>query len=63
MPRGATVLVIGGGIMGLLTMVLARRSGAKRLILSDPIEERRAIAHAWAPTWSSTPRARVCAIA
>ncbi|HEX6209636.1 MAG TPA: zinc-binding dehydrogenase [Methylomirabilota bacterium] len=44
MPRGATVLVIGGGIMGLLTMVLARRRGARRLVLSDPIEERRAMA-------------------
>lgn len=43
-PRGATVLVIGGGIMGLLTMALARRRGARRLILSDPIEERRTIA-------------------
>jgi 2-desacetyl-2-hydroxyethyl bacteriochlorophyllide A dehydrogenase len=41
MPKDATVLVIGGGIMGLLTMVLARRRGARRLILSDPIEERR----------------------
>ena len=44
MPRGATVLVIGGGIMGLLTMALARRRGARRLILSDPIEGRRAAA-------------------
>ena len=44
MPRGATVLVIGGGIMGLLTMVLASRRGARRLILSDPIAERRAMA-------------------
>ena len=44
MPRGATVLVIGGGIMGLLTMVLARRRGARRLVLSDPIAERRAMA-------------------
>jgi threonine dehydrogenase-like Zn-dependent dehydrogenase len=44
MPPGATVLVIGGGIMGLLTLALARRRGAKRLILSDPIEERRRIA-------------------
>jgi L-iditol 2-dehydrogenase len=44
MPKNATVLVIGGGIMGLLTMVLARRRGAKRLILSDPIEERRQLA-------------------
>jgi L-iditol 2-dehydrogenase len=43
-PRGATVLVIGAGIMGLLTMVLARRRGARRLIVSDPIEERRGVA-------------------
>ena len=40
-PRGATVLVIGAGIMGLLTMVLARRRGARRLVVSDPLEERR----------------------
>jgi L-iditol 2-dehydrogenase len=44
MPRGATVVVIGGGIMGLLTMVLARRRGARRLVLSDPIDERRQLA-------------------
>jgi L-iditol 2-dehydrogenase len=44
MPRGATVLVIGGGIMGLLTMALAKRRGARRLVLSDPLEERRQIA-------------------
>ncbi|HET9923805.1 MAG TPA: zinc-binding dehydrogenase, partial [Methylomirabilota bacterium] len=42
--RGATVVVMGGGIMGLLTMVLARRRGAARLVLSDPLEERRQIA-------------------
>jgi L-iditol 2-dehydrogenase len=44
MPKGATVLVIGGGIMGLVTMALAGRLGAKRLIMSDPIEERRTMA-------------------
>ena len=44
MPNNATVVVMGGGIMGLLTMVLAKRRGAKRLLLSDPLEERRAIA-------------------
>jgi threonine dehydrogenase-like Zn-dependent dehydrogenase len=44
MPRGATVLVIGGGIMGLITMAMAGKRGAKRLILSDPLPERRAIA-------------------
>lgn len=44
MPPGATVVVMGGGIMGLLTMALARRRGAARLVLSDPLEERRQIA-------------------
>ena len=44
MPKNATVVVMGGGIMGLLTMVLARRRGARRLVLSDPLEERRQIA-------------------
>jgi len=41
MPKNATVVVMGGGIMGLLTMAIAKHRGAKRLILSDPIEERR----------------------
>jgi L-iditol 2-dehydrogenase len=44
MPDSASVLVIGGGVMGLLTMVLAKRRGARRLWLSDPIEGRRAMA-------------------
>jgi L-iditol 2-dehydrogenase len=44
MPRAATVLVIGGGIMGLLTMALAKKRGAARAILSDPIAERREVA-------------------
>jgi L-iditol 2-dehydrogenase len=44
MPRGATVLVVGGGIMGLLTMAIARRRGAARGILSDPLAERRDVA-------------------
>ncbi|PYM54024.1 MAG: hypothetical protein DMD79_25305 [Candidatus Rokuibacteriota bacterium] len=41
MPKGATVLVIGGGIMGLLTLVFARTRGAARTILSDPLRSRR----------------------
>lgn len=44
MPTGATVLVLGGGIMGLLTMAIAKRRGAARAILSDPIAERRDVA-------------------
>ncbi len=44
MPRGATVLVIGGGIMGLLTLALARARGAATAILSDPLAGRRELA-------------------
>jgi 2-desacetyl-2-hydroxyethyl bacteriochlorophyllide A dehydrogenase len=44
MPKDATVLVIGGGVMGLLTMAIAKQRGAARAILSDPIAERREIA-------------------
>lgn len=38
---GATVLVIGGGVMGLLTLALARARGAAAVLLSDPLPERR----------------------
>jgi L-iditol 2-dehydrogenase len=41
MRRGATVLVIGGGIMGLLTLALAKARGAGTAILSDPVASRR----------------------
>jgi L-iditol 2-dehydrogenase len=41
MRRGATVLVIGGGIMGLLTLALAKARGAATAILSDPVASRR----------------------
>jgi len=47
--------VMGGGIMGLLTMVLAKRRGAARLLLSDPIEERRAIARRVGATHTVDP--------
>ena len=40
-PRPATVLVIGGGVMGLLTLAMAKARGAARVILSDPISARR----------------------
>jgi threonine dehydrogenase-like Zn-dependent dehydrogenase len=44
MPRRATVLVTGGGIMGLLTLAFARRRGAATTVLSDPVASRRAAA-------------------
>lgn len=41
---GATVCVIGGGMIGLLMLQLARLRGAARLILIEPIAEKRALA-------------------
>jgi threonine dehydrogenase-like Zn-dependent dehydrogenase len=41
MPPAATVVVIGGGIMGLLTLALAKARGAGTAILSDPVTSRR----------------------
>ena len=41
MRRGAAVVVIGGGIMGLLTLALAKARGAGTAILSDPVASRR----------------------
>jgi threonine dehydrogenase-like Zn-dependent dehydrogenase len=39
--RGASVVVIGGGIMGLPTLALAKARGAGTAILSDPVLSRR----------------------
>ena len=44
MPKRATVLVIGGGVMGLLTLAMARARGAATAILSDPLASRRELA-------------------
>lgn len=41
MKKGASVVVIGGGIMGLLTLALAKARGAGTAILSDPVASRR----------------------
>ena len=41
---GQTVLVIGGGTIGLLTMQVAKASGAGRTILSEPVAFKREVA-------------------
>ncbi len=41
---GSTVLVIGGGPIGMIMMQLAKRAGAAKLILSEPVEEKRELA-------------------
>ncbi|MBE6557461.1 MAG: alcohol dehydrogenase [Ruminococcaceae bacterium] len=42
--QGATVAVIGGGMIGLLMLQLAKLKGAATLILLEPIKEKREIA-------------------
>ena len=44
---GSSLAIIGAGPMGLLHLLLARAAGAAPIIVSEPIEERRAIAQAW----------------
>lgn len=41
---GSTVLVIGGGPIGMIMMQLAKRAGAAKLIMSEPVEEKRELA-------------------
>jgi L-iditol 2-dehydrogenase len=41
---GETVLIYGAGPMGLLNLLLARLTGAGRLIVVDPVESRRTLA-------------------
>lgn len=40
---GATVAVIGGGMIGLLMLQLAKLKGAAKLIMIEPVEEKRVI--------------------
>ena len=44
MPQDAVVLVIGAGVMGLMTAAFAKLRGAQTLVVSEPIESRRNIA-------------------
>ncbi len=41
---GSTVLVIGGGMIGLIMLQLARLHGAAIVVLSEPVAEKRALA-------------------
>lgn len=52
---GAKVLVIGGGNIGLAVTVWARRLGAREVIVSDPIAQRRTIAGVFGATGAHDP--------
>ncbi|MDD4850288.1 MAG: zinc-dependent alcohol dehydrogenase family protein [Gemmiger sp.] len=43
---GSSVVVIGGGMIGLLMLQLARLAGAARIALLEPVESKRAVAKA-----------------
>ena len=42
---GDTVMVIGGGMIGMIMLQLAKASGAGRLILLEPVAEKRELAY------------------
>jgi threonine dehydrogenase-like Zn-dependent dehydrogenase len=42
---GRQVLVLGGGVVGLLTAMFAIRAGAAEVVVADPSEYRRGVAH------------------
>jgi 2-desacetyl-2-hydroxyethyl bacteriochlorophyllide A dehydrogenase len=42
---GDTVVILGGGTIGLIMLQLARNAGAARLIIVEPVAHKRAIAH------------------
>ena len=41
---GDTVLVMGGGPIGMIMLQLAKNAGASKVILSEPVEEKRELA-------------------
>ncbi len=52
---GDTVLIIGGGPIGMIMMQLAGRAGASRLIMSEPVAEKRAQAQKLGATKTIDP--------
>jgi (R,R)-butanediol dehydrogenase/meso-butanediol dehydrogenase/diacetyl reductase len=55
MPRGATVLVIGAGPVGLATMLWAKFLGARHVIVSEKAEVRRKMAARFGATDAIDP--------
>lgn len=55
MPRGATVLVVGAGPVGLATILWAKFLGARHVIVSEKTEERRKMAAQFGATDAVDP--------
>jgi threonine dehydrogenase-like Zn-dependent dehydrogenase len=56
MPAGATVLVVGAGVLGLAAVALAARRGAGTVVVSDLAEHRRRFAMQLGATVAIDPR-------
>lgn len=52
---GCTVLVMGGGPIGMIMMQLAKNAGAARVIMSEPVEEKRELARKLGATKTIDP--------
>lgn len=53
--QGDTVMVIGGGPIGILMLQMAKYSGASKLILSEPVESKRELAKTLGATKTIDP--------
>lgn len=52
---GSTVLVMGGGPIGMIMLQLAKNAGAAKVIMSEPVEEKRALARRLGATKTINP--------
>jgi len=52
---GGTLAILGGGPIGMLILEVARRAGASKILLSEPVEGRRALAEKLGATWTVDP--------
>lgn len=52
---GDTVLVMGGGPIGMIMMQLAKNAGASKVIMSEPVEEKRELAKKLGATLTINP--------
>ena len=52
---GGTLAILGGGPIGMLILEVARRAGASKILLSEPVEGRRNLATQLGATWTTDP--------
>ncbi len=52
---GSTLAILGGGPIGMLILEVAKRAGASKILLSEPVEGRRKLATELGATWAVDP--------